>query len=219
MYICTIVHIPLHLLQPWQAWFLCRDSDYLWDSSITLFIVVHGGKKCQPINVDYRSTLYALKFYFCVYFLASRGGFPSTLRFLQYNPTVSIWEMPDSNPRPLPQKSGDLPMSHHISISVTKILAFLKTSRYRRKPIILCRHTVCDKGSEIPFREAQNVIANHKNSSWLLTVWHCQFFLIDFFLSCSYKWNIWNSIRKIDPSYWLFAMGKEWALLQYLLKI
>ena len=29
----------------------------------------------------------------------------------------SLWEMLDSNPGPLPQKSGALPMSHHISYS------------------------------------------------------------------------------------------------------
>ena len=34
----------------------------------------------------------------------------------------SLWEMPDSNPGPLPQKSGVLPMSHHISIAGTRLL-------------------------------------------------------------------------------------------------
>ena len=27
-------HIPFHLLLPWQAWFLCRDSDYFRDSVV-----------------------------------------------------------------------------------------------------------------------------------------------------------------------------------------
>ena len=47
---------------------------------------------------------------------------PSTLRFYSITQGScralgSLWEMLDSNPGPLPQKSGALPMSHHISMS------------------------------------------------------------------------------------------------------
>ena len=44
-------------------------------------------------------------------FVCLRGRFPS----LPCSASGSLWEMPDTNPGPLPQKSGPLPDSHHIS--------------------------------------------------------------------------------------------------------
>ena len=51
--VCIVYCIPLHLLQQWQAQFLCGDSDYFWDrvhyisklvlSFQTVFIV----RKCK----------------------------------------------------------------------------------------------------------------------------------------------------------------------------
>ena len=61
-------------------------------------------------------------FYYYYYFFASGVGFPLYPEiFLHYSQGScstlgSSWEMPDSNPGPLPQKSGPLAMSHHISV-------------------------------------------------------------------------------------------------------
>ena len=51
---------------------------------------------------------------------------PSTLRFYsieQWSCSApgSLWEMPDSNPGLLPQKSGALPMSHHIYATIVHV--------------------------------------------------------------------------------------------------
>ena len=54
-----------------------------------------------------------------IYFFALGGGSHLYPVFLQYNTMIlqrpRRWEMPDSNPGHLPQKSGSLPMKHHIS--------------------------------------------------------------------------------------------------------
>ena len=51
-----------------------------------------------------------------------RGCLPLYLEMLQYtqwpcSASGSLWEMPDSNPGPLPKMSGALSTSHHISTS------------------------------------------------------------------------------------------------------
>ena len=59
---------------------------------------------------------------FLMIFFCLRGRFPSLpwdfLHKSQWSCSAlgSLWEMPDSNPGPLPQKSGALPMSHYISL-------------------------------------------------------------------------------------------------------
>ena len=71
---------------------------------------------CMPIEIQLNIFLFFL--FFCL-----RGRFPSLLRdFLHYSQwscsaSGSLWKMPDSNMRPLPQKSGALAMCHHISMS------------------------------------------------------------------------------------------------------
>ena len=55
------------------------------------------------------------------FFASGVGGFPlypEIFYFITHwscSASGSLWEMPDSNPGPLPQKSGALSMSHHIS--------------------------------------------------------------------------------------------------------
>ena len=63
-------------------------------------------------------------FFFFFFFLLLLGRFPlSTPRIFYFisqwscsASAGSLWEMPDTNLGPLPQKSGALPLSHHISI-------------------------------------------------------------------------------------------------------
>ena len=59
--------------------------------------------------------------FFIIFFFAPGVGFPLYPEiFVLYSQwfcsaSGSLWEMPDSNPGPLPQKSAALAMSHHIS--------------------------------------------------------------------------------------------------------
>ena len=49
-------HIPLILLQPWQARFLCRDWDYFWDSVVqdyTWFPVAYSSSPCSRIGLRF----------------------------------------------------------------------------------------------------------------------------------------------------------------------
>ena len=64
------------------------------------------------------------KYYLFRSFFCQRGRFPSLpwdfLHFSQWSCSASgsLWEMPDSNPVPLPQKSGEPPHLHIIIITV-----------------------------------------------------------------------------------------------------
>ena len=73
-----------------------------------------------------------LEYFFFIYlFIASVVGYPLYTEFFYIitqwscSASGSLWEMPDSNPGPLPQKSGALPMSHHISSMSHHISCFL----------------------------------------------------------------------------------------------
>ena len=80
-------HTPLHLLQPWQARFLCRDSDYVWDSvqaHTDLFL------RAPPVKYPLLSSNYILQIYILFKFL--RAIVQITLEYIQYR--YNSWRCP-----------------------------------------------------------------------------------------------------------------------------
>ena len=79
-------------------------------------LFIHNRLRCSHASGFQIEVQHFLKDFFCL-----RGRFPSLPWVVCYIMTQwacsasgSLWEMPDSNPGLLAQKSGALPMSHHI---------------------------------------------------------------------------------------------------------
>ena len=69
---------------------------------------------------QYRTSYTVILFFFLSFFVPGVGFplYPEIFYIITQwscSASGSLWEMPDSNPRHLPQKCGALPMSHHIS--------------------------------------------------------------------------------------------------------
>ena len=131
-------------------------------------------------------------------FFDLRGRFPSLPwdSLLYHNDPAAhqdhcgLWEKPDMNPGPLPQKSGAQPMSHHISI---------EPSHLQRAITSPMSHHIFNVPPHLQWAttswENYNVFISHKNLIWLET------FHIKFKICKIKKWNIPTQRRRKEGEF------------------
>ena len=122
---CRVPSSVIFLIFPYRAWARTLFSRSGWPPSPA------GGRTessrqptiGQRLSMQVFLAYLTLEKKICIFF-GLRWRFPPP-RWDLYSITQwscsapgSLWEMPNSNPGPLPQNSGALPMSHHISYTL-----------------------------------------------------------------------------------------------------